>query len=305
MYNLITVLGPTASGKTAFAANIALKFNTEIISADSRQVYINMDIGTGKDIDDYIILGQKIPYHLIDIIPAGEKYNVYQYQKDFFTIFKQISERNKIPILCGGTGMYIEAVLKRYNLLKVPENKELRANLENKSLPELQKMLATYKSLHNTSDTDTKKRAIKAIEIQTFYDNNPEKIINYPEINSLIVGLKFDRKSQRRRITERLTQRLKSGMIDEVKFLMKSGISSDTLLYYGLEYKFLTNYLTGKLTYDEMFSGLNTAIHQFAKRQMTWFRRMERKGMEIHWFDGYEPMNERLERFDEKLRITE
>ena len=293
---LLTVLGPTASGKTAFAANIALMLDGEIISADSRQVYINMDIGTGKDIDDYIINNNKIPYHLIDIIPAGEKYNVYQYQKDCYKILQQIRNRNKIPILCGGTGMYIEAVLKKYNLIKVPENKFFRTQLETKNIDELKKILLSMKKVHNTTDFESKKRIIMAIEIEKYYIDNPNKRINFPEIKPIIIGLKFDRQSQRRRITERLKQRLENGMLQEVENLIDSGISSETLIYYGLEYKFITNYLIGNIDYDEMFSGLNIAIHQFAKRQMTWFRRMEKKGMKIHWFDGYQPMQERLER---------
>ena len=293
---LLTVLGPTASGKTAFAANIALMLKGEIISADSRQVYKNMDIGTGKDIDDYTVNNTKIPYHLIDIVPAGEKYNVYQYQKDCYKILEQIKKRNILPVLCGGTGMYIEAVIKKYNLINVPENTPFRKQLENKTLDELKEKLLSMKKVHNISDFESKKRLIKAIEIEDYYKTNPEQRINFPEINPFIIGLKFDRQSQRRRITERLKQRLETGMLQEVENLLNSGISAETLIYYGLEYKFITNYLIGSIDYDEMFSKLNIAIHQFAKRQMTWFRRMEKNGMKIHWFDGYQTMNERLER---------
>lgn len=287
-YNLITILGPTANGKTAFATKLALMLDTEIISADSRQVYRGMDIGTGKDIAEYTISGKKIPYHLIDIVDAGEKYNVFRFQKDFFESFQNILSRNKTPIMCGGTGLYLEAIIKNYNLIEVPENKPLRLNLEKKSLKELELVLKSMKKTHNTTEFDTKKRAIRAIEIETYIKNNPQKAVNYPNINSLLIGVKHQRQIERERITARLKQRLDEGMIDEVKKLMEKGVPKETLIYYGLEYKFITLFLTGEISYDEMFAKLNTAIHQFAKRQRTWFRRMERNGLKIDWFTNFE-----------------
>lgn len=295
-YNLITVLGATAGGKTSFAAHLASELDTEIISADSRQVYKGMDVGTGKDIEDYTVNGKQIPFHLIDIVDAGYKYNVFEYQSDFLKAFETISAKAKTPILAGGSGMYLEAVLKGYKLINAPINQELRDELSEKSLPELSRMLSKLKDLHNTSDIDTKKRAVRAIEIELYCKNNPHVTTDFPKINSLVLGIKFDRDSRRRRITARLKERLKTGMIDEVKRLLESGISSENLIYYGLEYKFITQHIIGELSYQEMFEKLNTAIHQFAKRQMTWFRRMERQGAKIHWFDGYEAMEKKVER---------
>ncbi|OFX43702.1 MAG: tRNA (adenosine(37)-N6)-dimethylallyltransferase MiaA [Bacteroidetes bacterium GWA2_30_7] len=285
-YNLITILGPTASGKTQVASNLAFALNAEVISADSRQVYKNMNLGTGKDYDDYIVNGKQIPYHLIDIHEAGYKYNVFEYQKDFIKVFNQLQARNILPILCGGTGMYLEAVLKGYKLLEVPPDIKLREELESKSMDELIDILKSLKKTHNVNDFDTKKRAIRAIEIEKFTLKNDDNKVPFPKINPLIIGVKYNRETQRSRITQRLKQRLESGMLDEVHTLLKSGIAPDTLIYYGLEYKFITLHLTGKLTHDEMFTQLNTAIHQFAKRQMTWFRRMEKNGFNIHWIDG-------------------
>lgn len=295
-YNLITILGPTAGGKTSVAAHLALELKSEIISADSRQVYRGMDIGTGKDIEDYTVNGTKIPYHIIDIVDAGYKYNVFEYQNDFVKAFEDISIRNMIPILCGGTGMYIDAATKGYKLINVPVNEQLRVELKNRSLKELTKILAEIKIQHNKSDIDTPKRAIRAIEIAKYYQDNPEIEFEYPKINSLFIGVKFDRESRRKRISQRLKQRLENGMIDEAKALLDSGISKETLIYYGLEYKYLALYLSNDISYEEMFSKLETAIHQFAKRQMTWFRGMERKGVKIHWLDGYMPINEKVER---------
>ncbi len=287
-YNLITVLGPTAGGKTSFATNLATDFDGEIISADSRQVYRGMDIGTGKDIDEYAFNGKKIPFHLIDILNAGEKYNVFQFQKDFFRAFDKIKKNKKTAIMCGGTGMYLEAIIKNYKLVEVPENTILREDLKNKSIEELKEILISLKKVHNTTEFDTAKRAIRAIEIETYYKENPKIIIEYPKINSYVIGIKHERSIQRKRITERLHQRLREGMIDEVETLIKKGVPTETLIYYGLEYKFITLYLLGKLSYDEMVEKLNIAIHQFAKRQMTWFRRMEKKGTKINWFYSYE-----------------
>lgn len=294
-YNLITILGPTASGKTSVAANVALALDGEVISADSRQVYRGMDLGTGKDYSDYIIDGKPIPYHLIDIVDAGYEYNVFEYQKDFLKVFEEVTNRGKLPVMCGGSGLYLEAILKNYKLIQVPLNEELRNKLEGKSLDELTEILKTYKSeLHNQTDIENEKRAIRAIEIEEYYLSHPEINIGMPYIRSLVVGVQFDRQTRRKRITSRLRQRLREGMLDEVQRLLDSGLTPEQLTYYGLEYKFMTQHLTGELTYQEMFDGLNVAIHQFAKRQMTWFRRMEKQGIEIRWLDGFMPLEEKV-----------
>ncbi len=291
-YNLLTILGPTASGKTSLAANVAYQLQGEIISADSRQVYKNMDIGTGKDLDDYIINDNNIPYHLIDIAMPGEKYNVYRFQQDFIKSFKDIIRRNHFPLLCGGSGLYVEAVLKGYNLLTVPTNETLRAELNKLPMDALINRLAKLEKLHNTTDTKSKDKLIKAIEIAEYTKKN--KLKDYPEINSLVIGIKNNRITRRKKITKRLTQRLTyGGLTDEIKTLLKQGISPEQLIYYGLEYKYVTLYVTGKMTYDEMFNKLNTSIHQFAKRQMTWFRKMERQGTTINWLDGEQPLEEK------------
>ncbi|MCD4834849.1 MAG: tRNA (adenosine(37)-N6)-dimethylallyltransferase MiaA [Bacteroidales bacterium] len=295
-YDMLTILGPTAGGKTSLAARMTYILDGEIISADSRQVYRGMDLGTGKDLDDYIVEGKQIPYHLIDIVDAGYKYNVYEYQKDFLEVYSEIQKRKKFPVFCGGSGMYLDAVLKGYKLIPVPANEQLRNELENKSTEELITILKSFKKIHNTSDTDSRKRVIRAIEIETFYDESKDIDDYFPKINSLLIGVKFDRDSRRRRISERLKQRLDEGMIDEVKRIMDSGISPENLIYYGLEYKYITQHVIGEITFDEMFKQLETAIHQFAKRQMTWFRGMERKGLKIHWLDGYTSMKEKTER---------
>ena len=283
---MITILGPTATGKTRLAAHIAAKLNGEVISADSRQVYKGMDLGTGKDYDDYIVNGNKIPYFLIDIVDPGYEYNVYEYQSDFLKIYKNIISRQKLPVLCGGTGLYIEAVLKGYKLVKVPENNSLRKKLGKKDNDELIKMLSSFRPLHNVTDSKDKERLIRAIEIQNYYKENPDLISDFPKIKNEIFGIYFDRNIIRRRITERLKARLESGMVDEVKNLLSKGITPEQLKFYGLEYKYITQYIIGELNYENMFRNLNTAIHQFAKRQMTWFRRMERSGFKIHWIDG-------------------
>jgi len=285
-YDLITIVGPTASGKTTLAASLASRLDTEIISGDSRQVYRRMDLGTGKDLDDYNVNGRQIPYHLIDIVEPGYKYNVFEYQRDFLEAYRQIQEKGKLPILCGGTGMYIESILKGYRLLPVPENPTLRASLEGKPLDELTQILSTYKKLHNSTDVDTPKRAIRAIEIEEYYRQQPVEEREFPTLKSLIVGIDIDRELRREKISRRLKQRLEEGMIEEVRALMDEGIAPEDLIYYGLEYKFMTMHVTGQLTYEEMFLQLETAIHQFAKRQMTWFRGMERRGFTIHWLDA-------------------
>ena len=294
-YDLITILGPTASGKTPLAAALANRLNTEIISGDSRQVYRRMDLGTGKDLVDYVVDGHEVPYHLIDIVEPGYKYNVFEYQRDFLKAYEEITVKGKLPILCGGTGMYIESVLKGYRLLPVPENPELRASLEGKSLEELTRILEGYKKLHNSTDVDTCKRAIRAIEIEEYYKQQPPEYREFPSLKSLIIGVDIDRELRREKITRRLKQRLDEGMVDEVRGLLAEGIPAENLIYYGLEYKFLTQYAIGEISYDEMFQQLETAIHQFAKRQMTWFRGMERRGFTIHWLDATLPMEEKLE----------
>ena len=294
-YDLITILGPTASGKTPLAAALADRMGTEIISGDSRQVYRRMDLGTGKDLVDYTVDGRQVPYHLIDIVEPGYKYNVFEYQRDFLKAYEEISAKGKTPILCGGTGMYIESVLKGYRLLPVPENPELRASLVGKSLDELTHILEGYKKLHNSTDVDTCKRAIRAIEIEEYYKQQPPEYREFPSLKSLIVGVDIDRELRREKITRRLKQRLEEGMVDEVRGLLAEGIPAENLIYYGLEYKFLTQYAIGEISYDEMFLQLETAIHQFAKRQMTWFRGMERRGFTIHWLDATLPMEEKTE----------
>ena len=279
---LIVITGPTASGKTMKAVSLAQALGGEIISADSRQLYRGMDLGTGKDLEEY----GEVPYHLIDICEAGYRYNLYEYLRDYESAYNSIVARGSWPILCGGTGLYVESVLKGIKLPPVPENRELRASLADKSLDELTEILRRYKTLHNTTDVDTAKRAIRAIEICDFYHNNPQlKVLTepHPITDAVVVGVMIGRDERRARISNRLKVRLKAGMIDEVKSLIESGVSPENLIYYGLEYKYITLYVIGQITYEEMFTGLETAIHQFAKRQMTWFRGMERRGMHIHW----------------------
>ena len=301
-YDLIAILGPTASGKTPFAAALANVLDTEIISADSRQIYRGMDLGTGKDLIDYTVNGKQIPYHLIDIADPGYKYNVFEYQRDFLTAYETILQKRKLPVLCGGTGLYLESVLKGYKLLPVPENPELRARLADKSLEELTGILQQYKTLHNTTDVDTAKRAIRAIEIEEYYAHTPVDERTFPQLNSLIIGVDIDRELRREKISRRLRQRLDEGMVDEVRRLIEQGIQPDDLIYYGLEYKYLTLYVIGKLTYEEMYQELEIAIHQFAKRQMTWFRGMERRGFTIHWMDAGLPMEEKIAFVQAKLK---
>lgn len=295
-YQLITILGPTASGKTAFAAALAERLDTEIISGDSRQIYRSMDIGTGKDLADYIVNGKQIPYHLIDICEPGYKYNVFEYQHDFFKAFNSIKDKGKLPILCGGTGMYIEAVLKGYKLLDVPPNPELRNSLKGKSLEELETILSGYKTLHNKTDVDSAQRAIRAIEIEEYYKTQAPDKNEYEPINSLIIGVQIERELRREKISRRLRSRLDEGMVDEVRNILNTGVKPEDLIYYGLEYKFLTQYIIGELSYEDMVSQLEIAIHQFAKRQMTWFRGMERRGFTIHWIDATLPTEEKIEK---------
>lgn len=291
---MITIIGPTASGKTPFAAHLAKEMGAEIISGDSRQLYRGMDIGTGKDLIDYTVDGVEIPYHLIDICDAGEKYTLFDYHKDFHKAYNNIVDRNIIPILCGGTGLYIESVLKGYNLPDVPKNEELRNNLQSKTLEELAVILASYGQLHNTTDTENKRRTIRAIEIEDFKKKNPTSNLEYPPIDSIIIGVDIDREARRDKISSRLKARADEGMVAEVEALLSQGVSPEDLIYYGLEYKYVTQYVIGQITLEEMYTQLEIAIHQFAKRQMTWFRGMERRGFTINWIDASLPMEEKV-----------
>ena len=293
-YDLITVLGPTASGKTRFAVQLADRLGAEIISGDSRQVYRRMDLGTGKDLDDYRIGDRSVPYHLIDIVEPGTKYNVFEYQRDFLEAYNDIRQRGRKAVLCGGTGLYIESVLRAYRLSPVPQNPELRERLAGKSLEELTALLATYKSLHNTTDVDTAQRAIRAIEIEEYYRQTPLDRRPFPKIESLTLGVDVSREVRRERISQRLRKRLEEGMCGEVERLLAEGIKPEDLIYYGLEYKYVTLYVTGQITFDEMAAQLEIAIHQFAKRQMTWFRGMERRGVPILWIRLGEDLDETL-----------
>ena len=301
-YDLIAILGPTASGKTSFAATLAYELDTEIISADSRQIYREMDLGTGKDLADYTINGKQIPYHLIDIAEPGYKYNVFEYQRDFLNAYQSIKQKGRLPVLCGGTGLYLESVLKGYQLIPVPENPELRTRLAGKTLEELTDILSNYKTLHNSTDVDTAKRAIRAIEIEEYYATHDLSAREFPSINSLIIGVDIDRELRREKITKRLRQRLDEGMVEEVRQLLNKGIQPEDLIYYGLEYKYLTLYVTGEISFEEMFKQLEIAIHQFAKRQMTWFRGMERRGFTIYWLDALKSMDEKLDEIESLLK---
>ncbi len=306
MNQLITILGPTACGKTALAAQLAYDLGAEIISADSRQVYRGMDIGTGKDLDDYVVKGRKIPYHLIDIAEPGTKYNLFCYQQDFMEALADITGRGVQPILCGGTGLYIEAVVKGYALSTVPQNPDLRQELQGESLPELTQRLVELKQkngsvMHNTTDVDSCQRAIRAIEIETYNLEHAAERREMAPIDSLLIGLDIPREERRRKITARLRQRLAEGMVDEIRALLDRGIPAEDIIYYGLEYKYVTEYAIGRLSYDEMFRQLEIAIHQFAKRQMTWFRGMERRGLHIHWIDATLPMEEKINAIKQQL----
>ena len=310
MKQLITILGPTASGKTQLAARLAYELKGEVISADSRQVYRGMTIGTGKDLDDYEVCGTHIPYHLIDICEPGTKYNLFKYQEDFFTVYETLQRKNVQPILCGGTGLYIEAVLKGYHLSPVPQNEQLRSSLEGKTLAELTSILDQLKRqnhsvMHNTTDVDSCQRAIRAIEIETYNLQHPTPERELPPVSSLVVGVQIDRDERRRKITDRLRKRLEHGLIEEVRGLLESGIPADDLIYYGLEYKYVTEYVIGRRSYDDMFKNLEIAIHQFAKRQMTWFRGMERRGVRIHWLNAMLPLNVKCDKIKEWMNENE
>ena len=291
----ITILGPTACGKTSFATHLAYALNGEILSADSRQVYREMDIGTGKDLSEYTVHDSAIPYHLINIREPGDKYTLFDYQHDFHAAYNDILTREKRPIICGGTGLYIESVLKGYHLPDVPANPALRESLGDKPLEELTLILQSYHPLHNTTDTETKKRAIRAIEIADYQSKQESSVCEFPPLRSTILGLHIDRDLRREKITKRLKTRLQEGMIEEVKKIIDSGVSPDDLIYYGLEYKYVTLHVVGVISYEEMFRQLETAIHQFAKRQMTWFRGMERRGFTIHWIEASLPLEQKME----------
>ena len=291
---MLAIVGPTACGKTALAVDAALSFGGEVLSADSRQVYRGMDIGTGKDLAEYVRDGVQVPVHLVDIVDAGEKYNLFEFQRDFLQAYDDVRSRGVLPVLCGGSGMYVESVLRGYRLIPVPENPQLRASLEEKTLEELTAILEGYKTLHNNTDTDTKKRAIRAIEIEEYYRTCSVEERAFPSIRTLVVGVDVDREVRRNRITARLLQRVDEGLVEEVRGLLAQGVTEEQLIYYGLEYKFVTMYVTGRMSRDEMLKGLEIAIHQFAKRQMTWFRGMERRGTGINWIDASLPRAEQL-----------
>lgn len=294
-YDLLVVTGPTASGKTALAAELAFRLDGEVISADSRQVYRRMNLGSGKDFSEYVVESNKIPYHLIDVAEPGYKYNVFEFQRDFMEAFRDISGRKKIPVVCGGSGMYLDSIVSGYNLVEVPPDHNLRSALEEKNMDELKGILESYKKLHNVTDLDTRKRVIRAIEIEHYTGNRRGNEMVFPKFSPFIAGILYSREKRRALITERLRRRFESGMADEVRELLRSGLSPESLIYYGLEYKYITLYVTGRLSYDEMFKGLETAIHRYAKRQMTWFRGMERKGIKIHWIDGELPNEKKVE----------
>ena len=298
MKRLVTILGPTACGKTPLAVAFAKEIDGEIISADSRQVYKRMDIGTGKDLAEY----KDIPYYLIDICEPGSKYTVYNYQHDFLEAYNQICSKDKFPIMCGGSGLYLESILRAYRMSPVPINDTLRKSLEGKSLDELTKILSSYRQLHNTTDTDTKKRAIRAIEIETYYQQYPQDKTDFPQLDSLVIGLDVPREIRREKITLRLKKRLEEGMVEEVQSLLHEGIPAENIIYYGLEYKYVTEYVIGKISYEEMFRNLEIAIHQFAKRQMTWFRGMERRGIKINWIDYFLSTDEKVSEIKSLLK---
>ncbi|NLA24580.1 MAG: tRNA (adenosine(37)-N6)-dimethylallyltransferase MiaA [Bacteroidales bacterium] len=300
MNNLICILGHTAAGKTSIAAKLALEINGEIISADSRQVYKGMDIGTGKDLEDYTIGNITIPYHIIDICEPGYKYNIFEYSKDFKIAYEKVVRNNTFPILCGGSGLYIETLINNYAMIEVPVNQELRDSLEGKDLEELEKILSQYKKLHNKSDTDTTKRAIRAIEIAKYQHEHGNIEQTKSNLNTLIFGIAYDRDTRRERITARLKQRMENGLIEEAQNLLKQGLSLEDMEYYGLEYKYLSLFLAGKISKTEMFEQLNIAIHQFAKRQMTWFRRMEKRGTNIYWLNPENNLQEHVEYMTKK-----
>ncbi len=294
-YDMIVITGPTATGKTRLAAQVAYRLGSEVISADSRQIYRGMDIGTGKDLSDYIVNGLEVPCHLVDIVDAGYRYNVYEYQRDFIKVYNDMQQRSMVPVVCGGSGMYVDSIVSGYRLTQVPLNETLRLSLADRSLPELTDILSRYKRLHNKTDVDTVKRAVRAIEIEEYYLGHREEVDPFPLIRPLVVGIMFDRDIRRDRISRRLRERLDGGMVEEVQRLLDGGIRPDDLIYYGLEYKYVTLYLLHSMSFNEMYQKLETEIHRFAKRQMTWFRGMERRGILINWIDGTMNEEEKVE----------
>jgi len=286
MHDILVITGPTATGKTRLAALVADRLGGEVISADSRQVYRGMDIGTGKDLSDYTVDGRRVPVHMVDIADAGYRYNVYEYQRDFLKVFEDMTMRGVYPVVCGGSGMYVDSIVSGYRLVQVPVNDQLRSLLDGRSLEELTEILSQYKSLHNKTDVDTVKRAVRAIEIADWYAHHPVEETPFPVRNPLVTAVFVDRETRRQRISDRLRVRLEEGMIEEVQRLLAGGIHPDDLIYYGLEYKYITLYLMNRLSREEMVQKLEVEIHRFAKRQMTWFRGMERRGIAINWIDG-------------------
>lgn len=284
--DIIIITGPTATGKTRLAALTASRLGSAVISADSRQVYKGMDIGTGKDLSDYNVNGRTVPYYLIDIVDAGYRYNVFEYQRDFMKVFIELRSEGLLPVVCGGSGMYVDSIVSGYRLTSVPVNEQLREALAGKTLGELTSLLAGYKRLHNKTDVDTVKRAVRAIEIEEYYKTHNADNEPFPVRNPLVTGISFERDIRRERISRRLKERLDNGLADEVRLLMSKGVHPDDLIYYGLEYKYVTLYLLGRMDYEEMTGKLEVEIHRFAKRQMTWFRGMERRGVMINWIDG-------------------
>ena len=286
LHDILVITGPTATGKTRLAAMVADRLRGEVISADSRQVYRGMDIGTGKDMSDYTVDGRKVPVHMVDIVDAGYRYNVFEYQRDFLKVFEEMTACGVFPVVCGGSGMYVDSIVSGYRLVQVPVNEQLRAMLAGRSLEELTEILSKYKSLHNSTDVDTVKRAVRAIEIADYYASHPVDESPFPVRNPLVTAVFVDRETRRQRISERLRTRLEEGMIEEVQRLLAGGIHPDDLIYYGLEYKYITLYLMNRISREEMIQKLEVEIHRFAKRQMTWFRGMERRGIAINWIDG-------------------
>ncbi|MHC1733323.1 MAG: tRNA (adenosine(37)-N6)-dimethylallyltransferase MiaA [Bacteroidales bacterium] len=295
MHDILVITGPTATGKTRLAAMVAHRMGGEVISADSRQVYRGMDIGTGKDLSDYTVDGRRVPVHMVDIVDAGYRYNVYEYQRDFLQVFEDMTVRGVFPVVCGGSGMYVDSIVSGYRLVQVPVNAQLRSLLEGRSLKELTEILSQYKSLHNKTDVDTVKRAVRAIEIADWYAHRPVDETPFPVRNPLVTAVFVERETRRQRISDRLRTRLEEGMIEEVQRLLAGGIHPDDLIYYGLEYKYITLYLMNRLSREEMIQKLEVEIHRFAKRQMTWFRGMERRGITINWIDGQLPEHEKVE----------
>ncbi len=280
---LICILGPTAAGKTRLAAHVAAAANGEVVSADSRQVYRHMNIGTGKDLEDYTVHGLTVRSHLIDIVDPGYEYNLYEFKRDCIAAIREIHSRGRLPVLCGGTGLYLSAVLQNYQLLSVPPDPTRRAELETLPTEQLIAELRSYGPLHNTSDVQERKRLIRAIEIA---EADPSARAPSIALDSRVFGLRWERRDLRERITQRLAYRLDHGLLEEVRALLDRGLTHDQLIFYGLEYRYVTEYLRGDISREQMFAALGAAIHQFAKRQDTWFRRMERKGVEIRWLDG-------------------